>query len=232
MVDSIARNLLSDLTPLVNRDKGAIQLDDFYPVYINGMKYQNKLLALPDFTGTSVMFYNKKLLDDAGIKHPRQRLHLGRVRGRRAPAAAALPRREQHLPDPALRRGHPPHPPPGLVRGGAMVEGSGIIPPDKTVAKIYSPQNIKQWQRYVDWIQKLHIIARPGETSDWMIERQALVMSTRDSVPGYLNRVPWMLTHAGVALPPKGSVPLRTRATTRASAIPPGSRTGTPPGRW
>ncbi|HVG97808.1 MAG TPA: hypothetical protein VNK05_12965, partial [Chloroflexota bacterium] len=54
VVDSIARSLFSDLTPLVNRDKAAAQLDDFYPVYINGMKYQNKLLALPDFTGTSV----------------------------------------------------------------------------------------------------------------------------------------------------------------------------------
>jgi multiple sugar transport system substrate-binding protein len=222
VVDSIARNLLSDLTPLVNRDKGAIQLDDFYPVYINGMKYQNKLLALPDFTGTSVMFYNKKLLDDAGIKHPGNDFTwdefeaAGRRLLQRFPEGSSTfliqPFAEDIRHIPLL----------AWSGGGAMVEGSGIIPPDKTVAKIYSPQNIKQWQRYVDWIQKLHIIARPGETSDWMTERQALVMSTRDSVPGYLNRVPWMLTHAGVALPPKGSVPLRTRATTRASAIPPG----------
>ncbi len=222
VVNSIARNLFSDLTPLVNRDKAAVQLDDFYPVYINGMKYQNKLLALPDFTGTSVMFYNKKLLDDAGIKHPGNDFTwdefeaAGRRLLQRFPEGSSTfliqPFAEDIRHIPLL----------AWSGGGAMVEGSGIIPPDKTVAKIYSPQNIKQWQRYVDWIQKLHIIARPGETSDWMIERQALVMSTRDSVPGYLNRVPWMLTHAGVALPPKGSVPLRTRATTRASAIPPG----------
>jgi multiple sugar transport system substrate-binding protein len=222
VVDSIARNLLSDLTPLVNRDKGAIQLEDFYPVYINGMKYQNKLLALPDFTGTSVMFYNKKLLDDAGIKHPGNDFTwdefeaAGRRLLQRFPEGSSTfliqPFAEDIRHFPLL----------AWSGGGAMVEGSGIIPPDKTVAKVYSPQNIKQWQRYVDWIQKLHIIARPGETSDWMNERQALVMSTRDSVPGYLNRVPWMLTHAGVALPPKGAAPLRTRATTRASAIPPG----------
>ena len=222
VVDFIARNLLSDLTPLVNRDKGAIQLDDFYPVYINGMKYQNKLLALPDFTGTSVMFYNKKLLDDAGIKHPGNDFTwdefeaAGRRLLQRFPEGSSTfliqPFAEDIRHFPLL----------AWSGGGAMVEGSGIIPPDKTVAKVYSPQNIKQWQRYVDWIQKLHIIARPGETSDWMNERQALVMSTRDSVPGYLNRVPWMLTHAGVALPPKGAVPLRTRSTTRASAIPPG----------
>ena len=53
LFQNMGGNLFSDLTPLVNRDKAAAQLDDFYPVYINGMKYQNKLLALPDFTGTT-----------------------------------------------------------------------------------------------------------------------------------------------------------------------------------
>jgi multiple sugar transport system substrate-binding protein len=222
VVDSIARNLLSDLTPLVNRDKGAVQMDDYYPVYINGMKYQNKLLALPDFTGTSVMFYNKKLLDEATIKYPTNDTTwddfeaAGRRLLQRFPEGSSTfliqPFAEDIRHFPLL----------AWSGGGAMVEGSGIIPPDKTVAKVYSPQNIKQWQRYVDWIQKLHIIARPDETSDWMNERQALVMSTRDSVPGYLNRVEWMKDHAAVALPPTGTAPRRTRATTRASAIPPG----------
>ena len=222
VVDSIARNLFSDLTPLVNRDKAAAQLDDFYPVYINGMKYQNKLLALPDFTGTSVMFYNKKLLDEAGIKYPTNEFTwddfevAGRRLLQRYPEGSSTfliqPFAEDIRHFPLL----------AWSGGGAMVDGAGILPPDKTVAKVYSPQNIKQWQRYVDWITKLHIIARPDETSDWNNERQALVMSTRDSVPGYLNRVEWMKDHAGVALPPTGTATRRTRATTRASAIPPG----------
>jgi multiple sugar transport system substrate-binding protein len=107
--------------------------------------------------------------------------------------------------------------------GGAMIEGSGIIPPDKTIVKVYSPQNIRQWQRYVDWITKLHIIARPDERSDWANERQATDLRTRDSVPGYL-RLDWMKDHAAMALPPKGTAPRRTRSTTRASAIPPNVR--------
>ena len=222
VVDSIARNLFSDLTPLVNRDKAATQLDDFYPVYINGMKYQNKLLALPDFTGTSVMFYNKQLLDEAGIKHPTNEFTwddfeaAGRRLLQRYPEGSSTfliqPFAEDIRHFPLL----------AWSGGGAMVDGAGILPPDKTVAKVYSPQNIKQWQRYVDWITKLHIIARPDETSDWNTERQAMIMSTRDSVPGYLNRVEWMKDHAGVALPPTGTATRRTRATTRASAIPPG----------
>lgn len=224
VVDSIARNLFSDLSPLVNRDKSAVQLDDFYPVYINGMKYQNKLLALPDFTGTSVMFYNKKLLDEAGVKYPTNDTTwdefeaAGRRLLQRFPEGSGTfliqPFAEDIRHFPLL----------AWSGGGAMVDGAGIIPPNKTVAKVYSPQNIKQWQRYVDWISKLHFIARPDETSDWMNERQAMVMSTRDSVPGYLNRVAWMKDHAGVALPPNGTAPRRTRATTRASAIPPNVR--------
>jgi len=105
--------------------------------------------------------------------------------------------------------------------GGTMVEGSGILEPAKTQVKIYSPQNIKQWQRYVDWIQKLHIIARPGEASEWNNEKQAVDMRSRDSVPGYL-RIEWMKSHAAMALPPKGTAPRRARTTTRAAAIPPG----------
>ena len=135
VVDSIARNLFSDLTPLVNRDKAAVQLDDFYPVYINGMKYQNKLLALPDFTGTSVMFYNKKLLDEAGIKHPANEFTwdefeaAGRRLLQRYPEGSSTfliqPFAEDIRHIPLL----------AWSGGGAMVEGSGIIPPDKTVAK-------------------------------------------------------------------------------------------------
>jgi multiple sugar transport system substrate-binding protein len=223
VVDSIARNLFSDLYPLVNRDRAAVNLDDFYPVYINGMKWQNKLLALPDFTGTSVLYYNKKLFDEAGIKYPTSDWTwddleaAGRRLLQRFPEGSSTfiiqPFAEdiRHFPYYAWSY------------GGAMIEGSGIIPPDKTVVKVYSPTNIKAWQRYVDWINKLHIIARPSERSDWANERQATDLRTRDSVPGYL-RLEWMKDHAAMALPPKGTAPRRTRATTRASAIPPNVR--------
>ena len=223
VVDSIARNLFSDLSSLVNRDKGAVNLEDFYPVYINGMRWQNKLLALPDFTGTSVMFYSKKLFDDANVKYPiadwtwDDLETAGRRLLQRFPEGSSTfivqPFAEdiRHFPYMAWSV------------GGAMVEGSGIQIPDKTVAKVYSPQNVKQWQRYVDWITKLHVIAKPGETSDWTNEKQAMAMSTRDSVPGYL-KLSWMIDHAAMVLPPKGTAPRRTRATTRASAIPPNVR--------
>jgi multiple sugar transport system substrate-binding protein len=221
VVDTIARGLFSDLMPYVNRDKAAVQLDDFYPVYINGMKWQNKLLAMPDFTGTSVMYYNKKLFDEANIKYPTNDWtwddleNAGRSLLRRFPEGSSTfmiqPFGEDIRWFPYFAWGY----------GGNMVEGSGIIPPDRTVTKVYSPTNIKLWQRYVDWVQKLHIIARPGEPSDWNGEKVAVDMRSRDSVPGYL-RLDWMKTHAASALPPKGTSPRRSRSTTRAVAIPPG----------
>jgi multiple sugar transport system substrate-binding protein len=187
------------------------------------MKWQNKLLALPDFTGTSVLYYNKKLFDEANLKYPHNDWTwedletAGRRLLQRYPEGSSpfmiQPFGEDIRHFPVLAWSY----------GGAMIEGSGIIPPDKTVVKIYSPQNIRQWQRYVDWITKLHIIARPDERSDWANERQATDLRTRDSVPGYL-RLDWMKDHAAMALPPKGTAPRRTRATTRASAIPPNVR--------
>ncbi|HEX2033166.1 MAG TPA: extracellular solute-binding protein [Chloroflexota bacterium] len=220
VIDSIARNLFSDLNPLLNRDKAAVNLEDFYPVYVNGMKWQNKLLALPDFTGTSVMYYNKKLFDEANLKYPDNEWTwedletAGRRLLQRYPEGSNTfiiqPFAEDIRHFPYLAWSY----------GGSMIEGSGLIPPDKTVVKVYSPQNIKQWQRYVDWITKLHIIARPGEPSEWNNQKQATDLRTRDSVPGYLA-LDWMKEHGAMALPPKGTSPRRTRATTRASAIPP-----------
>jgi multiple sugar transport system substrate-binding protein len=221
VVDSIARGLLSDLTPFANRDKGVAQLDDFYPVYLNGMKWQNKLLAMPDFTGTSVVYYNKKLFDEANIKYPAGDWtwddveNMGRSLLRRFPEGSSTFVIQPFGED---IRWFPLY---AWSYGGTMVEGSGIQAPDKTVTKVYSPTNVKLWQRYVDWIQKLHIIARPGEPSDWNNEKVAIDMRTRDSVPGYL-RVEWMKSHAAMAPTPKGTSPRRARSTTRALAIPPG----------
>jgi multiple sugar transport system substrate-binding protein len=108
--------------------------------------------------------------------------------------------------------------------GGTMVEGSGVVTPDKLAAiKVYSPQNIKAFQRYVDWITKLRIIANPDEKSDFNTEKQALDMRSRDQVPGYL-KLDWMKDHAAMALPPKGTSPRRSRTTTRAATIPPAVR--------
>jgi multiple sugar transport system substrate-binding protein len=224
VVDSIARNLFSDLTPFVNRDKAAVQTEDFYPVYLNGMKWQNKLLALPDFTGTSVMYFNKKLLDDANVKYPTNDLTWDQWEADARRLLQRFPEGSNTFMIQPFAQDIRHFPLLAWAFGGAMIEGSGIQPPDKTVVKVYSPQNIKSWQRYVDWINKLHVIAKPGETSDWNNEKQAMVMSTRDSVPGFLNRVEWMKDHAGTTLPPNGTSPRRTRSTTRASAIPPNVR--------
>jgi len=223
VVDSIARNLFSDLSPLVNRDKAAVNTEDFYTVYLNGMRWQNKLLALPDFTGTSVMFYSKTLFDEANVKYPTADWTwddfeaAGRRLLQRFPEGSSTFLVQPFAED--IR--HFPYF--AWSVGGAMVEGSGIQVPDKTVAKVYSPQNVKQWQRYVDWITKQHIIAKPGETSDWTNEKQAMAMSTRDSVPGYL-KLDWLKDHGAMVLPPKGTAPRRTRSTNRASAIPPNVR--------
>jgi len=221
IVDSIARNLFSDLMPLVNRDKGAVQLEDFYPVYISGMKWQNKLLAMPDFTGTSVMYFNKNLFDESGVKYPtadwtwEDLETAGRRMQGRYPEGSNVFTIQPFFQDirwfPYIAWGY----------GGSMVEGSGIIPPDKTQVKVYSPTNIRQLQRYLDWVNKLHIIARPGETSDWAGGKQALDMRGKDSVPSYL-RLEWMKAGAGMTLPPKGTSPRRSRTTTRGATIPNG----------
>ncbi|HEV2123311.1 MAG TPA: extracellular solute-binding protein [Chloroflexota bacterium] len=64
-----ARGMVADLTPLITRDK--LNLDQFLPGLMDKFKVKGKYYGLPQQTtfGT-LLFYNKTLFDNAGVKHP------------------------------------------------------------------------------------------------------------------------------------------------------------------
>ena len=64
-----SRGLLLPLNGLIKKDT-EFNLSAFYSTLIDGCKYNNKLYSLPRFTSVYVLFYNKKLFDEAGIKYP------------------------------------------------------------------------------------------------------------------------------------------------------------------
>lgn len=63
-----ATGALENLGPLIARDRYPI--DDFYPALMRGFKFQDRLYALPRDNDTKVIFYNKRLLADAGLVAP------------------------------------------------------------------------------------------------------------------------------------------------------------------
>jgi len=64
-----ARGMLADLTPLINRDK--FDLNQFHTGLPDKFKIKGKYYGIPQLTtfGT-LLFYNKSLFDQAGLKYP------------------------------------------------------------------------------------------------------------------------------------------------------------------
>lgn len=65
----IDNKVLADLTPLIAADP-TFQLDDYYPNVVDIARREQALYAIPsDFT-PMVMYYNKRLFDEAGVPYP------------------------------------------------------------------------------------------------------------------------------------------------------------------
>ena len=64
-----AKGALLDLDPLIRADAG-FDLGDFYPELVELCRYQGRLYSLPRYTSVYVLFYNKDLLDAAGVSYP------------------------------------------------------------------------------------------------------------------------------------------------------------------
>lgn len=62
------RGLLTDLTPLIERDK--FDTSDFIPEILNIYKSEGKLYGIPFLSTGSYIYYNQKLFDDAGVPYP------------------------------------------------------------------------------------------------------------------------------------------------------------------
>lgn len=62
--------LLENLDPYIQRDKAAFNLDDFYPNLLATFRYNGSLYGLPRDNDTKVIYYNKKMFDEANIPYP------------------------------------------------------------------------------------------------------------------------------------------------------------------
>lgn len=61
---------LKDLTPLVERDREQIDLDDFYPRVLAAAQHEGRFYFLPNTLNLSLLYYNKSLFHEAGMELP------------------------------------------------------------------------------------------------------------------------------------------------------------------
>lgn len=62
------KGVLEPLDKLVKEDN--LKMDDFYEESVKEMTYSDKLYGLPLLNDNRILFYNKKLLQEAGVKPP------------------------------------------------------------------------------------------------------------------------------------------------------------------
>ena len=68
-VSYASKNVLLDMTPLVEADKGFA--DRFYPLAYKAFSQDGKQFGLPESFSNVVLFYNKDLFDAAGVDYPK-----------------------------------------------------------------------------------------------------------------------------------------------------------------
>ncbi len=61
---------LADLSDLVARDAAELNLDDFYPELLAACRYDGRQMLLPRWFNVALLYYNRKLFDDAGEPYP------------------------------------------------------------------------------------------------------------------------------------------------------------------
>ncbi len=61
---------LADLTEYVRRDAKELDLDDFYPELLEACRYNGRQILLPRWFNLSLLYYNKKVFDEAGVAYP------------------------------------------------------------------------------------------------------------------------------------------------------------------
>lgn len=64
------KQVLMDVRPLM--EERGVDINAFWPLLAPYMKYQNKVYGLPDNCGPYVIFYNKRLLKEAGFTSPKE----------------------------------------------------------------------------------------------------------------------------------------------------------------
>jgi multiple sugar transport system substrate-binding protein len=63
-----AREKITDLRPLAARDR--LDLRAYFPQTVDGLSFRGGLYALPIHFSTDVLFFNRKLFDEAGVPYP------------------------------------------------------------------------------------------------------------------------------------------------------------------
>lgn len=69
LMDFVLRDALKPLDDFIARD-AEFTLEDYFPMALEGYRFEGRQYAIPGNMSTSVLFYNKAMFDEAGLAYP------------------------------------------------------------------------------------------------------------------------------------------------------------------
>lgn len=163
-----ARGALLDLEGFV--EKESFDLDVFWPQAVEGVRFQAKLYGLPRDISNVILFYNKDLLDEAGVAYPSDTWTWDDLLG----AAQALTKDKDGT-GKVNQWGFALNNIVWVWAGFVWGNGGEILSTDRTRCHFTDPATVEALQFYFD-LQNKHEVSPPpgalpdqGWSGDWMV---------------------------------------------------------------
>jgi multiple sugar transport system substrate-binding protein len=179
--DFVRKNALFDLKDYINKDQEfQEQKKDIFPVTLwDSITFEDGIYGIPAWQNPDVMYYNKKLFDEAGVSYPDKSWDYERY----VQESLKLTKRENGKVTQFGTWGL------GWYWNYLWAYGAEALNKDGTKCLLDKPEAIAAFQYMIDLYQKHHVAPRPSETGDqqnyqaFMTGKVATFVSGRYMVP-------------------------------------------------
>jgi multiple sugar transport system substrate-binding protein len=227
MPDFASRDVLLDMNPNIKRDDAAYELKDLNEDLVQAGGWEGKQVAIYDYTGPYVLYYNKRLFKEAGVEPPKESglnttwdeftemlKKLTRGEGEKKIWGAEALNSGFHWQISTLES-----------YGGRLTDHRGPAPADKVNFHYTPPEVKKAMQMQTDWVLKDKSVPGPGAVQgDAFTAQRVAVKLTggRYLIPTY-SALPWA-EDIGMLHSPLGTTKRLSRNGPRGLMIPKGSK--------
>lgn len=226
--DFASRDVLLDMNDKIKAAEPGYDFKDLNDDLVQSGNWEGKQVAIFDYTGPIVIYYNKRLFREAGVEPPKDKgltwtfQEFGEI-------ARKLTRGEGEKKVWACEGWGASfcfHSYPAQSFGAKLVDHRGPAPASKVNFHWNTPENKKAFQIETDWILKDKVIPPPGAVQGDPFQAQRVAMKVvagRWLGPLYTS-FPWAAENLGMLHQPLGTAPRQSRNGPRGLMIPKGSK--------
>lgn len=225
--DFASRDVLVDMNPLIKVDDSAYDFKDFNEDLIQSGNWNGQQVAIFDYTGPIVIYYNKRMFREAGVEPPKDN-GLNWTFDEFLTIAQKITggegeKRVWGIEGYGTSFGFQSYPFQSM--GAKIVDHRGPAPADKVNFHWHTPEGVKALQMQTDWVLQHKVFPAPGTVQGDPFQAQRVAMKTvagRWLAPLY-SSFSWA-DDIGMLHQPLGTAPRQSRNGPRGLMIPKGSK--------